>query len=441
MYRFNIVILLLINILPGYTQDNTGAISLEQALSRAMVKRVEMQAQQINTSIAENEVRKINSKKLPQITGDVDMRYNSQLQTNVLPGAAFGVPGAPDRLIQFGTKYNTLAGVSGTQNIFNPINAGDKKIAKAQEEYQHLNENLTAIEVRQATMEAYFYALLWKEKLALSDSNLRRANAIFVTGESQLMEGAITKYDFNKFKIDLENAKAEMEKNKNNLQLSLSELWFQMGEDSLPGEVKLLDDIENLFKKQPQDLNAVTGSARTELQLEKSQKQIFDLNVKKHNLTYLPSLYIYGNYSVQNLSNKNPVDGSRWYPFNYVGLHASIPIYDGGLKSRNKSEYILRSRSSLLNYQKLSTAYNQEARSAAITIRNAEADLNYQQQNLGLANELYQIDSDRLKDGMIKQNDLTTTYYTLLQTQTNYVNAVYNYLVAVVRFKKAQGTL
>jgi outer membrane protein TolC len=58
-----------------------------------------------------------------------------------------------------------------------------------------------------------------------------------------------------------------------------------------------------------------------------------------------------------------------------------------------------------------------------------------------LIDALYKIDTDRFRNGIIKQVDLNTTYYTLQQTQNNYLNAVYNYLIAVVRYKKATGSL
>ena len=96
---------------------------------------------------------------------------------------------------------------------------------------------------------------------------------------------------------------------------------------------------------------------------------------------------------------------------------------------------------SKFNYNKLSRDYKQEVQSTQTALNNALSDLTYQKKNLALIEDLYKIDTERLINGAIKQSDLTSTYYTLQQTQTNYLNSVYNYLVAVVRYKKASGIL
>ena len=184
------------------------------------------------------------------------------------------------------------------------------------------------------------------------------------------------------------------------------------------------------------------GIDRTELVQQKIQTDIYNENARKQSKLWLPTISIYGNYSLQNLNNRfTPVTTGDWAPFNYVGIKATFSIFDGGLKSRTRQEYQFRSQASQYQYKKLLNDYKQESISSQATLNNALSDLNYQKKNLMLAEELYKIDTDRFKNGTIKHSDLTTTYYTLQQTQTNYLNAVYNYLIGVVGYKKAIGTL
>jgi outer membrane protein len=440
MKKISLVTFLLLVLPACLNAQNNKPLSLNEALQYALQNRRDVKIEHLNVQIAENEVKKVNSKNLPQLTSDLDVRYNTQLQTNVLPGAIFGTPGN-DRAVQFGTTYNALWGLNLNQNLFNPSNKGDKQIAKVQAEYNRVGEKKTELAVKQEVTEAYYSALLWKEKEKLSAENLKRANAVFTTSKDQLTQGSITSYDYQRYRIDYENAMAEHEKNKNNVSLALSGLYYKIGSDSIQSD-SLSDNIASLYATyQSTNLSSVEVQ-RPELEMEKMQYEIYELGVKKQNFSYLPTISFYANYSWQYLNSEfNPTQSQYWYPFNYLGLKASIPLFDGFLKERTKTEYRLKSESSRLKYEKLKSDYSQETNTALTSVKNAQTDLESQKKNLELANELYRIDGDRLRNGTIKPNDLTITYYTLQQTQTNYLNAAYNYLVAVMNYKKATGSL
>jgi outer membrane protein TolC len=422
--------------------QSPNALSLNDAIQTALANRYDLKVQQTNVRIAENEVKKVNARNMPQITSDLDVRYNSQLQTNILPGNFFGnIPNAQDRPVQFGTKYNTMLGFNLNQTIFNPGNLGDKNIAEAQTQYNALSEKKTENDIKQEVTEAYFTALLWNEKMKLSAANLERTNTIYHTAQDQFAQGLITSYDTKHYQLDYENAYAENEKNKNNFNLGVSDLWYKMGADSVK-TYRLGEDINSLFM-QYQSINTSNAEIkRPELEMEKQQQDIYRLNIKKQNLSYIPTISFYANYTFQYLNNDfKPLTSTYWYPYNYLGVKASIPIFDGLQKEKLKTEYKLRTESSKLNYEKIKRDFNQDTRTANTSLQNAKLDLEYQKKNLELVNELYSIDTDKLKNGSIKPNDLTTTYYTMQQTQNKYLNAVYNYLMAVVKYKKAVGSL
>jgi len=422
-------------------QSNQAMLSLNDAIQKALVNRYDLKIQKTSTKITEKQLSEVGTRSLPQVSSDLDVRYNSQLQTNILPGSILGSPNAPNKEVQFGTKYNTLWSLNLNQQLFNPVNLSDRKIANIQSEYQRQNEKLTEINIKQDVTEAYFTTLLWKEKVDLSAENVKRAQEVYQVTQNQLSNAQATQYDVQRNLIDVENAKATDEQNKNNYKLSINDLLYKISDDSIKNPIltdKITDFIQ-AFSLIPKDNEEIK---RTELTQEKIQLEIYKLNMKKQSLTYLPTLSVYGNYSLQYLNNDfTPFTSKNWYPFNYFGVKASIPIFDGGLKAKTRQEYELRSEMSKFNYNKLSRDFKQEVQSTQTALNNALSDLTYQKKNLSLIEDLYKIDTERLKNGAIKQSDLTTTYYTLQQTQTNYLNSVYNYLVAVVRYKKAAGLL
>lgn len=440
MKKTIIAIILLLSAQSIWAQDK--GLSLNEAIQTALNNRYDLKIEKLNTRISENEIKKINTRNLPQITSDLDWRYNTQLQTNMLPvGVITNDPTAPDRPVQFGTKFNTALGFNLNQNIFNPVNSGDKKIAKSQIEYDKLSENVTENQIKLEVTQAYFGVLIWREKVKLSADNVSRTQAIYNTGQEQLKKGTITAYDLKRYEIDYENANAENEKNKNSLNLSLSELWYRMGIEPVQSAV-LSDDIEQLFLEHNTLGLQEQVFRRPELEMEKKQQEIYQLQIKKQNLSYWPTISLTGNYTFQFLNNEyRPFQSEFWFPYNYLGVKASIPIFDGLLKERTKNEYRLRIQSSELNVAKMKMDYAQDTKNAITSLKNAQADITYQKKNLELVNSLYAIDQDKLARGTITPNDLATTYYTMQQTQNNYLDAIYNYLLAVIQYKQAIGDL
>jgi outer membrane protein len=417
----------------------TSSLSLNDALKIAVTNRYELKIQKANTAISQKQSQEVTTRFLPQITSDLDVRYNTKLQTNVLPGTLFN--STEDKRIQMGTTYNTLWGFNLNQTIFNPTNIQDKKIADLQVAFQKHNETITEINIKQEVTEAYFAVLLWKERLKLSEKNLTKTEELYQVAVNQRSQGRATVYDVQRTNIDIENAKATHEQNKKSYQLAISDLLYKMDSKDVP-DLVLTDSITNLAQEYTQTLSGNQAVNRTELTQQKIQIDINNQNAKKQNWGWMPTLSLYANYSLQYLNNKfSPFGSDNWYPYNYLGIKASFPIFDGGLKSRTKQEYQLRTEAAKIQYDKLQKDYNQEVTNTRTTLDNSLSDLNYQKKNLELIEELYKIDTERFKNGAIKQSDLSTTNYTLQQTQTNYINAVYSYLIAVVRYKKANGTL
>ena len=440
MNRIIIATICLLHILNTQAQTDSIKLSLNKAIEFALKNRNELKIQQINVEISRNEVKKINSRLLPQLSSDIDVRYNNKLQTNILPGIVFGA-GSPDRALQFGTSYNSLIGINFTLPVFNPNDIGDKQVAKSQIKFEELNVKKNEIDVRQEVTESYFVALMWKEKKLLSEANLSRTKSICDMAQEQNKQGIITSHDLQHYQVDYENALSDDTQNRNNHQLSNNDLLYKMGIDSVLN-LTLTDNLGLLYAQFSNIPSKNTESNRIELDIERVNGEIIHQNMKKQSLLYLPTISVYGNYATQYMDNAfNPTSSSHWHPYNYAGIKASIPLFDGLSKHRAKTSYELQYKSSQLKLDKLNRDFRQEALNAITALQNAQTDMNNQKKNLVLTENLYTIDTDRFKNGAIKQNDLTTSYYSLQQSQVHYLNAIYNYLVALVKYKKAAGSL
>ncbi|WP_293311249.1 TolC family protein [Pedobacter sp. UBA5917] len=423
-----------------FAQQN-APLSLQQAIDYAIANRREIKIQELNADHSDNETKKVVSRLLPQLSSDIDMRYNGRLPTSVIPGEAFGTAGSPSRRVQLGAAYNTVASLDLNIPIYSPTDYGDRKIARGQAEYDRMNVRKSEIDIKSEVTQSYFNVLISGEKLKLSKANLDKALSIYLVSKDQLVKGSITKYDMEKSRIDYENAKSDLSKNENNYRLSLADLSYRLGTDAMQPTV-LSDSLVSLYAQYKSIVNESSAPDRIELKLQKLQENIFTENIRKQKNAYLPTLSFYGNYSAQNLnSDFSLFKRGYWDPYNYVGIKASIPVFDGLLKQRTKKGYQIQLQSAKLTYEKLERDFSFEVKTTKTAVANDQKDIENQTNNLKQAEDLYRIDADRYSKGAIKQTDLNNTYYTLQQAQSNYLNAMYSFLLDVVQYKKALGKL
>ena len=91
--------------------------------------------------------------------------------------------------------------------------------------------------------------------------------------------------------------------------------------DSLSG---LLDASKNILIQEP------TVENRIEYQLAQTQVKVNNLDVRRYQSAYLPSIVAFGSYSKNAMRNEfNFTEDGKWYPSQLIGVKATMNIFDG----------------------------------------------------------------------------------------------------------------
>lgn len=438
--RNTFVILFCLFFFKGLTAQK---ITLEEAIRRALENRQELKAQALEIRIAQNANDKIRAQWLPQLSGTADMRWNTQLQTNVLPVGEFGIPGIPPETTQevaFGVPFNNSFGIQVGQKIYD----GNRKIDRALNEAQVAGaQNQLAqrqIEIRLAVAEAYYAVLYNREKVKLAEQTLSRNQVNLEAGQVRLKEGTALKNDVDRLALDVNNAQLSLRKTRQDLSLSRDHLRYQIRADT--GEtIEPAEDLAAFMASGAVDFTA-SLETRPEIQAEAINLQINDLKQKKELARLRPTVSAYGNYSVLQLSEDfNPFASGTWFPYNYLGIRAEAPIFDGKQARLAARDAEVRSQVSRLNLEKLQSDFHYELQSARKTFEQAQLNLEEAGKNIELARQIYETDVFRFQQGVVLQNDLKNSEFSLQTAENNYLTAVYNWLVAELGFRKAAGRL
>ncbi|WES98471.1 TolC family protein [Chryseobacterium arthrosphaerae] len=417
------------------------SISLKSAIAFALKHRYEFKIATKDAQVSAQEIAKIKARQLPTLTGTFDTRYNGKLATQVLPGEMFGNTNGIRRNLQFGTSYSTMAGLDLDIPIYNPDISADKRIARLQAEYDWLNISKSEIEIKNDVTKSYLNLLFNAEQMKLSKANAENTQSVYTMNKDQYDKGGMSQYDLEKSQINYESAQADYNKTVNSYNLAINDLAYRIGSEL---EIKFTptDSLESIYLLLQNRLDEMKVNERVELKQQKVLISLSEAKIQKEQRAYWPTISAYGNLTAQNLNDKFALfNGKYWYPYNYVGIKASIPIFDGFRKQRTKQGYALERQSAILTQDKLIRDQEYEIKSTQTAVLNDLEELNSQKSRLVRTTKLYTIDKVRLQQGSIKPTDLSASYLTLLQVQNKYLNAVYNYLIDIFDYQKAIGAL
>lgn len=418
-------------------------ISLEDALRIGQENRLELKTQALQIELAEAANDQLRAQWRPQINGAVDLRWNTQLQSNVLPIGAFGIPGVPadaTRTVQFGSPFNNSISLQAEQKIVDASRGIDRKInSNAVETQRNLLEQ-QQIAVRYGITEAYYGALWQQERVRLAQQALDRAQVSLDEGQVRFRDGVLLQNDLDRLALDRNNARLALDRTQQDLALALERLRHQL---LLPAGTNLepagtLEQLQAALSPLP----GARVAERPELRAEQLDEQANALKSRQQILRNRPTLSAYGNYTLLQLHDQfNPFAGGTWFPFNYLGLRAAIPIYDGKQAKLAARNFDLRCQINRFNLEKLQADFDFETEQYRTALQQAETDLAQAKQNIVLANRILETDQLRLREGVILSKDLKDSEYARQQAENNYLSAAYNWLMASLNWKRASGNL
>lgn len=421
--------------------QDTLRLTLAQALQKAEENKFTLKNSALDLRLAQNNIVKSKAENRPQLNAGLDTRYNTRLQTNVLPDFVNPNSNAV-RLVQFGARFNTVLGLDLTQNIYNPLNRAEREelgldVIQAELSLESEKEN-----VRYAVYEAYYSLMLNRESLELQKENLDRANSLFERGKVRLENGTLIPSQFNQLEIDKINAQNGYDNALLSLQLSEALLGDRMGL-SEPVPILALEQIDQLattvsaIKQAPDLMQDMTEWKQEQTRLSLNAAKLQNLQAR-----YLPVVAGYANFSVQQQTDEfNYFQGDSWFPFHYLGLRLNLPLYDGNQLRIDRQAYNYRIEQNKNNLKQIESNITLARYNAEKQVKQAVLNYESAKRNYALAQETLMVEKVRFDSGTTTLADYKQTEYSLQNAQYAYFTATYNYMIAQLAWIKAAGKI
>lgn len=435
--------LLLVFICLNATAQETIKLSLNEAIEYAIQHQPAFQNYKIDQQIASAKSLEATGKYLPKLNGSYDMRDNLKLGQIALkfPNPLTGVE--QDLKITQGTKYTANAGVDLTQPILDMSAISDIQYNKGQKQLSALQLQQATIDLKINVARAYYLALLNTERVAKATKSVERFEKAYNDTKVRYDNQNALKTDMNRAYLNLSNAKYQLKIAQDSVTTSRLGLANAIGvpigstvelSDKLPASVTAPE-----LPEYPDFKSAELS--RVEMQTENAQMWLNQQQLKKINYQYIPTVSGYGYIGGQGLANDKLFVKDKWFWASYVGLRVNVPIFDGLQKvSLVKQQKLLVSRNEN-NINSIRNNINYQLQNAAINYSNAASNLSLIKENVSLAEDVVKDVNTRYQNALATYQEVLDSENTLKETEFNYLQALYAYLLSELEWKKANGKL
>jgi outer membrane protein TolC len=424
-----------------------NGFTLQQAIDYAVKNSPSFKNAELDQQNALYKKREIAGLGLPQVSGSIDLKDYINIPTSLLPGAIFGQPAGTYIPVKFGTKYNSTVGFSASQLIFSSDYIFGLKASDQFMSLSRISLDRTKSDIAANVSKAYYNVLVNRDRIKLLEANITRLKKAMDDTKAYYGQGFAEQIDAQRLEVQFNNLLTELEKVKRLIGLSETLLKFQMGY-KLDSEITLMDSL-NIDVDQIQELIPANNiSQRPDYRLLQANQDMLDLNVKRLQYGYLPTLAAYGAYQYNAQRNtfnllsfdKNDVT-KQWFKVALVGVTLNVNVFDGLQRHNRIQQARIESQKNLNILQNLEQAGQLESTVAAISYNNAYYSLKIQKKNLELAQKVADVAQKKFQAGVGSNLEVVNAEASLKEAQTNYYNAMYDMLVAKIDYLKAQGTL
>jgi outer membrane protein len=445
-FHNRLLLTMLLAILGGTfaTAQTIHLLTVQDALDLAKKNNIQVKTALTNLSVQEQTNKELTADALPVIAATGTSTNYFQIPVIVLAANSFG-PGVPvtSQAVSLNQKYNLTGGVTLTQKLFDGAVFVGLKARSSALDYYRKNIELTIENLSVNVYKTYYSLVVSKTQLELLDANIARAAKFLHDTKVMNDNGFAEKLDVDKAVVQLANLQTSKENTQTNIDNGYLTLKFLIG---LPAadSVQLATNFDEAQLKGgiPMDLQ-YRYEDRYDFQSLQISKQLSEYDVKRYQAVYYPTLSLNGAYQKNALNNTYDLfsKSSTWYSTSYFGFSLNVPIFSGFSKDANLKKARLQSTLVSDQIENLKQSIDVEVRTARNNFINAIKNMDNQRENTGLAESVYNQTKKKYESGLASTTDLTNTQTDLIQAQSNYINALYNAIVAKVDYLKAIGKI
>jgi outer membrane protein TolC len=448
---------------PVFAQT-THRFTVQQTVDHAIKNSFTIKNALIGIQQQQQTNREVTALALPQATGSVSLNrfINIPVQSvpNFISAATYGVlvdegvkdgSGNPIQLpnggnfgtlaLAFGVPWTASAGVDVSQILFDGQVFVGLQARNAAMQMARQTAEVTSEQIKANVQKIYYQLVVGQQQLGSVIANIERFEKLLKDTRAIYDQGFAERLDVDKVQVQLNNLKTERTKIENQLTNGNAGLKFLINlpqkdtlllTDSLTEDVLKTDILEAGYNY----------TDRKDIQLLQTVTRLQGYNVKRYQLSAIPSLVAFGSYSKNAQRTQfNFFDKGDWFTTFIVGLKLNVPIFDGFARRARLENARLELQKSTNQLEQTKQLMDMEAAQYRRNMTNAVLTADAQRENLELAEKVYQTTKKKYEQGLGSNQEIYNAQTELKVAQNNYYGSLYDAISAKIDYLKATGKL
>lgn len=438
-------------------------LTVNEAVEYAKKNSVQVKNMLLDVKLQQEVNRQVTANAYPTISGRVGATYNPNIAVQSFPDfislATYGVlekegvsdgSGRPITVptdigliqAQFGTKYIANAGLDLNQILFDGQVFVGLQSRKTIIDWANKSVEVTEELIKANVYKVYYQLVVSKTQIGLLDANIERVQKLQHDTKEMYKNGFAEKLDVDKVEVQIANLQTEKRRIQNAIVSGNLGLKLLLGMP-MKDELVLTDTLsDSQIKEGVLEASNYNYTDRKEVQYAELGKKLNQFNIKRYQLSQIPTVTLSGSYSKNAQRDKfNFFGKGDWFTFSNISLNISVPIFKGFYTRSKIDEARLTLQKTENEIANLKLTIDNEVQTAVIQFRTAVEAMDYQKQNMKLAEEVYEQTKKKYEAGLGSNTEITAAQTDLKAAQTNYITALYDAIVARVDYMKAIGKL
>ncbi|MDE2872348.1 MAG: TolC family protein [Gemmatimonadota bacterium] len=452
---------------PSSTDPGDAPALLSTVVRMALERNRDVLDAEYQLAVAGKQVAEAWSGVYPSVDLSTSFTRNLAPQVNFLPAQIFNPEAAEGEFIpvQFGADNIWNLSVNAEQKLFDSrvfVGVGAAaRLEMLQREALRARTQQVVTRIR----TAFYDLLLGREEVRLTGNSLRRVRQSLDETRAMREAGLAPEYDVLRLEVELANLEPNLRRAYNRHEAarralavelamgpeaeievagSLAEIDLERLEANTPGNRDILSfrGIGAVDKAEFAQFVRRAASQRSDVRQLEMTQDLRHAELRIEQVEYLPKVFAFGTYGLAAQQNGAPDffgTSAQRGSSKQVGIRLTIPIFSG----LGRDARIGQKRAAL---RQAETQARVAADRAAVELHDlvdeleeARARAAAQRLAVGQARRGYEIASAQYREGLGSRLEWTDAEVALRESEFNYAQAVYDYLVARARLDEAAG--
>ncbi len=418
--------------------ESIQSFTLPQCIDFAMQHQPGLNQSLLNRSIVST-TNTINlAGWMPQLNLTGSMIHYYQLPTAF---SASSTPGGPLIATHPGVVNTAIPQLTASQAIFDPQLLYAAMSAPSTLRQAEQSTDSTRIAVVSSVSKSFYNLLLTLEQINVLKGDTARLGRNVMDTYHQAVGGIVDETDYEQAVIALNNSKAQLMQQTENVAPQYAALKQLMG---CPPETQfnvVFDTVQMMQEIAYDTTRALQYEKRIELQQLWTAKTLQHERTVYYEFSFLPTVSAVYNYYYEFENNSSAGLFKTAYPYSYIGLSFSFPIFTGLSRVENLHKSMLQEEVLDWAEQNLKSQIYTEYTTALANYRGNLYNWQILKENRERASNVYRVVSLQYNQGIVAYLNMIVAESNLITAEIGYINALFQLLSSKIDLEKAMGEI